>query len=490
MADIRFSDNPLITAIQDTDIFPGSSDPDGSDTDVKITFLKVATWIEGRTFANLDANHLNAPSVGNTPNSTAITTSTTGGAAGTEMSITYKGTHYWGGDISSAFASLDANLLDPGTAQISFNSPTIANFILNVDGLVQTTDGVYCASGTLNLSADNSQISFDNCNLVNSASITTGYAYVGGLEGNDPSNSLVISTTTPGGTINLNHNFLIGTLLRMNSNSYSTGTMSQSGNIITGVGTTWTFDMAGGSITTAGGITSMVLEVAGNNTLIVDRNMTIPSTSYELYYDGIQSAEVTGALGVTHLVANTSVMTPIITTNGVDLTISPSTSSVNFSNSNITNIYDATFTSLINTPMINTLSGELSIFASNGIVNLINPVNLGVSDLISEYMHAGVEVIAQASDYTLSANDLNTHQTCSKSSAQTITIPANATVAAPIGTWVSFSWSGVGQPSFTPAGGVTLNSQLGNRKIAAQYCSAVAIKVSINTWELYGALTA
>lgn len=281
------------------------------------------------------------------------------------------------------------------------------------------------------------------------------------------------------------------TLLRLNSASYNTGTMSQTGSIITGVGTNWTFDMVGGSITTVpGGVTSMILEVAGTNVLIVDSNINLSSTNYVIHYNGIQSSEQSGALGITQLLANTLISTPHITTNGVNLLISPATNIVDFDNSNLINIYDATFDSLINTPMINTLSGQLDIFSSNGIVNLINAVNPGVSNLISEYVHGGVEVIAQASDYTLAATDWNTHQSCSKSSAQTITIPANATVPAVIGTWVSFSWSGVGQPSFAPAGGVTLNSQLNNRKIAAPYCAAVAIKVGINTWELYGALTA
>ena len=67
-----------------------------------------------------------------------------------------------------------------------------------------------------------------------------------------------------------------------------------------------------------------------------------------------------------------------------------------------------------------------------------------------------------------------------------ITVPLNATVAFPIGSQVLVSQYGAGQTSFTPEGGVTINSGGAALKIAIRYGCAVLTKTGTNEWNLEG----
>ena len=69
-----------------------------------------------------------------------------------------------------------------------------------------------------------------------------------------------------------------------------------------------------------------------------------------------------------------------------------------------------------------------------------------------------------------------------------ITVPLNATVAFPIGSQVLVSQYGAGQTSFTPEGGVTINSGGAALKIAIRYGCAVLTKTGTNEWNLEGNL--
>jgi hypothetical protein len=74
-------------------------------------------------------------------------------------------------------------------------------------------------------------------------------------------------------------------------------------------------------------------------------------------------------------------------------------------------------------------------------------------------------------------------------SAQTLTIPTNASVAFPVGTKIDVIQTGAGECSIAPADGtVTLNSEGGKRKINAQWQATTLVKRDTNTWVLIGAL--
>jgi hypothetical protein len=75
------------------------------------------------------------------------------------------------------------------------------------------------------------------------------------------------------------------------------------------------------------------------------------------------------------------------------------------------------------------------------------------------------------------------------SSALTLTIPLNATIAYPIGTSLDILQTGTGQVTIAGAVGVTVNATPG-LKLRTQWSSATLFKRAENTWVVYGDLTA
>lgn len=73
-------------------------------------------------------------------------------------------------------------------------------------------------------------------------------------------------------------------------------------------------------------------------------------------------------------------------------------------------------------------------------------------------------------------------------SAVSFTIPANASVAYPVGTVIEVEQAGAGALTFVPDTGVTLNSRASDLTLAGQYAVAFAKKVATNTWTVNGDL--
>ena len=78
--------------------------------------------------------------------------------------------------------------------------------------------------------------------------------------------------------------------------------------------------------------------------------------------------------------------------------------------------------------------------------------------------------------------------TFGNASATTVTVPTNASVAFPVGTQIDCIQQGAGSVTFSPAGGVTLNSN-GGLIIGAQYVGVSLIQTAANTWTIVGYLT-
>jgi hypothetical protein len=89
--------------------------------------------------------------------------------------------------------------------------------------------------------------------------------------------------------------------------------------------------------------------------------------------------------------------------------------------------------------------------------------------------------------YTTVLTDQSKLVTLTNASAITFTIPANSSVAYPIGTQIDLSQFGAGQVTVAGASGVTVNSA-SSLKLRAQYSSASCIKVATDTWLLVGDL--
>ena len=87
-----------------------------------------------------------------------------------------------------------------------------------------------------------------------------------------------------------------------------------------------------------------------------------------------------------------------------------------------------------------------------------------------------------------SNNGNNPLVTFGSSSATTVTVPTNASVAFPVGTQIDCIQQGSGAVTFSPASGVTINSN-GGLVIGAQYVGVSLIQTAANTWTIVGYLT-
>ena len=87
--------------------------------------------------------------------------------------------------------------------------------------------------------------------------------------------------------------------------------------------------------------------------------------------------------------------------------------------------------------------------------------------------------------YTAALTDNNKIISLDNSSAITLTVPLNSSVAFPVGAMVNFIQLGAGEVSVTGASGVSVSSPNGY-KTRAQYSLATVIKLDTNSWVLIG----
>ena len=90
---------------------------------------------------------------------------------------------------------------------------------------------------------------------------------------------------------------------------------------------------------------------------------------------------------------------------------------------------------------------------------------------------------------TLALTDVDGYIRMTNAGANTLTVPANVTVAIPIGSLVQGIQAGAGQTTLTPAGGVTINGTPG-LKMRAQFSPWALKKVGTNEWDAIGDLAA
>jgi hypothetical protein len=85
--------------------------------------------------------------------------------------------------------------------------------------------------------------------------------------------------------------------------------------------------------------------------------------------------------------------------------------------------------------------------------------------------------------YTLVMADAGKKVTRSNAATNTTTVPANASVAFPVGTVIGVSMIGAGASSIVAAAGVTINGQVAKTgAIAAQWTGVTLTKTATNTW--------
>jgi hypothetical protein len=100
-----------------------------------------------------------------------------------------------------------------------------------------------------------------------------------------------------------------------------------------------------------------------------------------------------------------------------------------------------------------------------------------------------VTIDAETASYTLILANQDQMVEMNVSAGNTLTVPANSSVAFPIGTRIHVVQTGSGQTTITPAGGVTVNGTPG-LKTRAQWSAVTLVKRATDTWVAFGDLTA
>jgi hypothetical protein len=99
-------------------------------------------------------------------------------------------------------------------------------------------------------------------------------------------------------------------------------------------------------------------------------------------------------------------------------------------------------------------------------------------------------ISSKTAAYTLVATDVGTLVEINMASANTLTVPTNASVAYPIGAQINLLQTGAGQVTVAGvSGAVTVNGTPG-LKLRAQWSAATLIKRGTDTWVLVGDLSA
>lgn len=146
-------------------------------------------------------------------------------------------------------------------------------------------------------------------------------------------------------------------------------------------------------------------------------------------------------------------------------------------------------------------AGPVVIVAAAGVT--INTQAAAILQLANRYSVASLTKIAtdewvltgdlvdqavnvQTASYTLLISDQNDLVEMNVATANTLTVPAAATVAFPIGTFVDVIQYGVGATTITPAAGVTIRSNGGLLQPVAQYTQVRLTKIALNEWLLSG----
>jgi hypothetical protein len=187
-------------------------------------------------------------------------------------------------------------------------------------------------------------------------------------------------------------------------------------------------------------------------------------------------------------------------------TVTLTNKTINLSNNTITGtiaqfntaLSGASFTTLAGTETLTNKTinsstiGSSTVFSSNTFTISIpsvpaNSTMLTNNNLQDAYLN--VDQTQKTSSYTLALTDHTSFIQMASSSALTVTVPTNLSVAFPIGSTITIVQMGTGQVTVAGASGVTVLGTPGN-KLRAIYSAASLLKINTNTWILAGDLVA
>lgn len=127
------------------------------------------------------------------------------------------------------------------------------------------------------------------------------------------------------------------------------------------------------------------------------------------------------------------------------------------------------------------IDAHISSTSAHGVSEVVGTTesqNLSNKNLITS-------IDEKTASYTLVLSDAGKMISMNSSSANTITIPPNSSVAFPVGTKIIITQNGTGSTTIQAGSGVTLNAPASvSAQINEQYGSRVILKVATDTWLL------
>ena len=140
--------------------------------------------------------------------------------------------------------------------------------------------------------------------------------------------------------------------------------------------------------------------------------------------------------------------------------------------------------SIVGTTTTQTLTNKTISGSNNTFSNIPQSAVVGLD---GAYAPLNITIDSKSVSYTLVLTDSAKLIEMNSSSATTLTIPTNSSVAFPIGTTITVLQAGSGQVTIAGASGVTVNGTPG-LKTRTQWSSAALVKRSTDTWVVLGDL--
>jgi hypothetical protein len=226
---------------------------------------------------------------------------------------------------------------------------------------------------------------------------------------------------------------------------------------------------------------------AGNNLLIAgDRGIllgyNVANASTALFYNSVSDAIIFGATASSERARITNTGSLIIATttdigSGYKLQVNGSISMAYAS------FFNFQGSSGAGDVLIDNSGSTLRV---TGAVQLSNSVTFNSTALVQGLLTNYNVYNTQTSSYTLVLGDASKVIEMNVASANTVTIPTNASVAFPIGTEITVLQYGVGITSIAVAGGVSIVSKDSASIIGNRYTGVTLLKRGTNEWYLIG----
>ena len=145
-------------------------------------------------------------------------------------------------------------------------------------------------------------------------------------------------------------------------------------------------------------------------------------------------------------------------------------------------------------PTATTVSGDVTIDHSGNVqiaADKIVDADINASAAIDLGKLADATIDEKSASYTLALTDKNKFIKMSvTSTANTVTVPTNASVAFPIGSQIHIIQYGTGKTQVIPVSGTVILYATPGAYLRAQYSSATLLKCDTNIWMLMGDLSA